>query len=412
MSTETLFRQVVDYANRADPYPLYAKLRDAPVSRQDDGTYVVSRYRDIVALLHDPRISSDPSSRSAPVAGPNGQPPADPAFIAQDPPAHDHLRRLTMRQFGPPNTPQLVAGMEGELGRIVDGLIDDCRGKTRIDIVDEIAYPFPVSVICRLLGVPREDEPRFHEWAEGLVATLDAAHQANPEDVLRRRAEVVAELDGYLAELVEAHRRNPGSDLLSRLATDDGPEGRLSDVALRHTGQLLLVAGHETTVNLITNGMLTLLRNPDVLQRLRRDAELGIPLVEELLRYEPPVQFLPQRTAIADIVVGGTTIPKGAPLVLLLAGGSRDPDRFVDPDRFDPDRADNQHLGFGSGIHYCFGAPLARLEVQLALTKLARRLDGPRLVEDPPLYRASPVLRGPRHLIVEVDGIREIDELT
>jgi cytochrome P450 len=410
MSTETLFRQITDYASRADPYPLYGKLRATRVARQDDGTYVVSRYRDIVALLHDPRISSDPGSRSGATAEPApAETEIERAFIAHDPPEHDRLRGLTMRQFGPPSTPNLVAAMEDELGRIVDELIDNCQGRTRIDIVEDVSYPFPVRVICKLLGVPREDEPRFHEWAETLVATLDAQHQANGKDAVRRHQEALASLDAYLGELVEVRRHDPGPDLLSRLATDDGPEGRLSDAALRRTGQLLLVAGHETTVNLITNGMLTLLRNPDLLERLRREDELAAPLVEELLRYEPPVQFLPQRSALTDIVVGDTTIPKGAPLVLLLAAGSRDPDRFADPDRFDPDRADNQHLGFGSGIHYCFGAPLARLEVQLALTRLARRLDHPRLVADPPPYRVSPVLRGPRQLMVDIDRVRERD---
>jgi cytochrome P450 len=170
------------------------------------------------------------------------------------------------------------------------------------------------------------------------------------------------------------------------------------------TANLLLVAGHETTVNLITNGMLTLLRHPDVLGRLNREPGLIISLVEELLRYEPPVH-LRERTTLADIDIDGTTIPEGSPLVLVLAAGSRDPDHFPDPDRFDPDRADNTHLGYGSGIHYCFGAPLARVETQVALPELARRLVNPRLVTDPPPYRPNPVLRGPRHLLVEYDAI-------
>jgi cytochrome P450 len=179
----------------------------------------------------------------------------------------------------------------------------------------------------------------------------------------------------------------------------------MSDQELQVTGVLLLVAGHETTVNLIANGTLTLLRNPELLPRLRADRELAVPLVEELLRYEPPVQFLPNRNALADIEVAGTTIPKGSRIVLLVASASRDPEFFDDPERFDPDRRDNQHYGFGGGVHYCFGAPLARLEAQLALLALASRLRNPRLVEDPPPYRPSPVLRGPRHLLVEVDGI-------
>ena len=172
------------------------------------------------------------------------------------------------------------------------------------------------------------------------------------------------------------------------------------------TAVLLLIAGHETTVNLITNGMLTLLRHPPVLERLRHEPDLAPRLVEELLRYEPPVQLVPQRTCITDIEVRGVTIPKGSRIWLMLAAGNRDPERFADPDRFDPDREDVQHLGFGSGIHICFGAPLARLETQIALTELARRLENPRLAQDPPPYRENAVLRGPRHLEIDFDGLR------
>jgi cytochrome P450 len=171
---------------------------------------------------------------------------------------------------------------------------------------------------------------------------------------------------------------------------------------------LLLVAGHETTVNLITNGMLTLLRHPEILDRLRRgdEPDLVARVVEELLRYEPPVQMLTNnRNTLDDIKVAGTTIPKGSQVTLVLAAGSRDPAHVADPDRFDPDREHNEHLGFGGGVHYCFGAPLARPETQIALTELVHRLRNPRLVTDPPPYRQSPTLRGPRHLLIEIDGV-------
>ena len=171
------------------------------------------------------------------------------------------------------------------------------------------------------------------------------------------------------------------------------------------TSALLLVAGHETTVNLITNGMLTLLRHPGVLDRLNHEPGLIIPLVEELLRYEPPVQMRTNRTTIADIDIAGTTIPRGSPLAVMLAAGNRDPSRFADPDLFVPDRTNNAHLGFFGGIHYCYGAPLARTEAQVALPQLARRLVNPRLVTDPPPYRPNPELRGPKHLFVEYDAV-------
>jgi cytochrome P450 len=410
----SVFAQILDYANRADPYPLYAELRKTPVARQGDGSYVVSTYAEIVALLHDPRISSDDRNLSH-AGGATEEPPGlPPSFLRTDPPEHDRLRRLVTRHFGPPHTPGRVDGMVPELRKTVSGLIDGLAGSSEVDIVDQFAYPFPVSVICELLGVPREDEPRFRGWADALVQALDPG-VADPVDVQRRRVAAMTEMGRYFAGLVEAHRRSPGSDLLSAMATDDGPEGRLTDGELLTTAFLLLIAGHETTVNLITSGMLTLLRHPDVLERLRREPELGVHLVEELLRYEPPVQFIPRRAALDDIEIAGTTIPKGSRVVLVLASGSRDPAHVRDPDRFDPNRFDpdrfglardtDQHLGFGGGIHYCFGAPLARLETQIALVELARRLEAPRLVVDPPPYRTNPVLRGPRHLQVAIDGI-------
>jgi cytochrome P450 len=208
-----------------------------------------------------------------------------------------------------------------------------------------------------------------------------------------------------MEELVETHRQSPGDDLLSAMDSDDGPEGRMPAEQLVGTGLLLLIAGHETTVNLIANGALTLLRHPEALRRLRNDPDLVIPMVEELLRYEPPVHFVPFRTALDNIDIAGTTIPKGAGITLVLAAGNRDPGRFPDPDLFIPDRKNNGHLGFGGGIHLCFGAPLARLEAQIALTEFALRLQNPRLVTDPPPYRPSPFLRGPRHLAADIDGV-------
>jgi cytochrome P450 len=193
--------------------------------------------------------------------------------------------------------------------------------------------------------------------------------------------------------------------MLAAFVNDPGADGAFTRPELMATAVLLRIAGHETTVNLITNGMLTLLRHPEALEQLRREPALMPLAVEELLRFEPPVQMLPQRTALTDVEIAGVTIRKGAPLVLVLAAGNRDPQRFPDPDRFDPGRSDNQHFGFGSGVHICFGAPLARLEAQIALAELIRRLENPRLVEDPPPYRRRPILRGPRHLTVEIAGV-------
>ncbi|WP_440070701.1 cytochrome P450 [Streptosporangium sp. OZ121] len=402
------FQRILDHSSRADPYPLYAELRRTPVARQEDGGYVVSTYREITALLHDPHLSSDARNLDHP--GPALAMRGDsPAFIGLDPPQHDRLRRMAMRHFGPPHSPTLVDDMRPDLKAVVTRLIDNLVSKDEIDIVDDFAYPFPVTVICHLLGVPREDEPRFHGWVEAIVAMLDVdpapdpAPDSAPDSEERTREGVRAResLRAYLAELLESRRGRPaGDDLLSRLANDDGPDGRMTDEEIVSTANLLLIAGHETTVNLITNGVLTLLRHPGVLERLRREPEMIIRTVEELLRYEPPVQLIPWRAAYSDLTVADTVIPKGSRITLVLASGNRDPAYFRDPDRFDPDRRDNQHLGFGAGVHLCFGAPLARLEAQIALNELFRNLESPRLVADPPPYRQSAVLRGPRHLLV------------
>ncbi|MCD9593987.1 cytochrome P450 [Streptomyces sp. 8ZJF_21] len=411
----SLVRQITDYAHRADPYPLYAELRKTPVAHDEEGPYIVSTYWEIHGLLHDPRLSSDARNldpRAAPELieedGEEDEPGLPPSFLRLDPPEHDRLRSLAMAPFGPPNTPRRLHTMRGELTRIVGELIDGFEGRDRIDLVDHFSYPFPVTVICRLLGVPREDEPRFHAWADTVAAGLDPDPDADEDAAERRRISRQARTDlaVYLSELIEERRRAPGDDMLSALVGWEGPEGRMSRVELLSTAALLLVAGHETTVNLITNGMLTLLRNPEVLARLCNDPHLVVPLVEELLRFDPPVQMLPRRTPLSEIDIAGVTIPRGASVWLLLASGNRDPQRFLDPDRFEPQRRDNQHLGFGSGVHSCFGAPLARLEAQIALTELARRLDGPRLLEDPPTYRRNAVLRGPRHLPLAFEGLR------
>jgi cytochrome P450 len=355
-----LFARVLDPVNRPNPYPLYAALRETPVALQDDGTYVVSTYQAITTLLHDPRISSDErkSERGWGAGGASGRPAPEerehqPSFLTLDPPDHDRLRRKVMRQF----TPARVAGMHERIVQLVRELLTVQRGRGQLDVVVDLAYPLPVTVICELLGVPREDEPRFHVWATTLASVLDPA-QSTSEEQVRQIAQASEQMSEYLAGLVAARRARPEDDLLLGLVVGDDPEGQMNEPQLVSTMALLLIAGHETTVNLITNGMLTLLRHPDVLERLRRDPELVITLVEEVLRYDPLMQFR-TRTTLTDIEIAGVTIPQGATVALLLASGSRDPLRFADADRFVPTRADNQHLGFGGGIHYCVGAPLA-----------------------------------------------------
>jgi len=330
-------------------------------------------------------------------------------MITMDPPDHDRVRRSAMRHFGPPHAPDLVASQEPEIRRIVAGLLDKLEGKTRIDVVDEFAYPLPVTVICEILGIPREDEPRFHTWIEAAMDGLDFGPEAASEEQQRRRdlgRQGFQQLQEYMTGLVDHYAKQPGPGLLSVIVNDRSDE-RLSQGELVSNAMLLLFAGHETTVNLIAHSVLTLLRHPDALEKLRRRPELIVPGVEEFLRFESSVQFWPGRTALADIEIAGTIIPKGAPIIVVYASGNRDPHRFTKPDEVDLEREDNAHLGYSGGIHLCFGGPLARLEAQVAVGEFVRRVENPRLVVDPPPYRHNQVFRGPRHVLVDIDGIRD-----
>ncbi|MFF0851101.1 cytochrome P450 [Streptomyces sp. NPDC003280] len=421
MVEETPWQQALRYANRADPYPFYEELRKQPVARQPDGTYVVSTYREIVALLHDPRVSSDPrkcpvpagaqAAGAEPAAEPIREALTEPNIITCDPPEHDRDRRTMMPHFaGPPQAPHLISDLEPDIRRLVDDLLDDMRGRTRIDAVDDFAYPLPVTVICKVLGVPLEDEPRFHHWIETALDALDFGPEAASEEIRSRQAggrQAVREFGRFAAGLLDRYAREPGPGMLSALVNEDGAEGRMSKGVLVSNALLLIFAGHETTVNLIAHSVLTLLRHPDALEKLRRRPELIVPGVEELLRFESSVQFWHTRSAVEDIDIAGTTIPKGAPIFLAYGSANRDPQRFTDPDTLDLERPDNQHLGFSQGIHFCFGAPLARLEVQVAVGEFVRRVQNPRLVQDPPPYRHNQIFRGPRHVLVDIDGIRD-----
>ncbi|OKJ44914.1 cytochrome P450 [Streptomyces sp. CB01580] len=394
MASETLLARITDYASRPDPYPLYAELRAAgPVVRQADDSYLIGTYHEVAALLHDPRMSVDPRTR--------GEVTHKPPFLRLDDPEHHRLRTLAMRPFGPPHSPGRVDAMRDEIDRLTKDLVASFEAGRQIDVVDDFAYPLPVTVICRLLGVPHEDEPLFRAWSDALVTAADVRPGQDTTEADKAGDQARIEMGGYLVGLAEQRRGSPGDDMLSAFVNEPDPELRLTQEELAETAVLLLIAGHETTVNLITNGVLTLLRQPEHLDHLRRDPGLLPRAVEELLRYEPPVHMR-ERIPHSDIDVAGTTIPEGASVVLALASGSRDPMRFHEPDRFDPTRPDNQHLGFGSGIHLCYGGPLARIEAQAALGALLPHLGAARLVQDPPPYRQNAMLRGPRHLPVQL----------
>jgi cytochrome P450 len=388
-----------------------------------DDTYVVTGYWELLALAHDPRISSD-FSRSAfeaqraaaaePAPGAEDVEAYGPAksIIFSDPPDHDRARRQVTRHFGPPHSPHVIPDMEPYIVRLCDELLDkaNASGTTRLDVVDDYAYPVPVSVICKILGVPLKDEPTFHAWIYDFLTGTDLGPEAATEDGQARAEKGQAghaALVQYLTELIEHYRSQPGEGLLSQLVNDDGPDGPMSPAEALANAQLLLIAGHDSTVNTIANCVMTLLRNQGSLELLRRKPELIPRAIEEVQRLQSPVQFFPSRSATADIAIGGTVIPKGSVVHLVYAAANRDPSRFAHPNRFDPQRPDNEHFGWGSGIHTCIGGPLARLEVNLALENFIRRVHNPTLVVDPPPYRHSQIFRGPRHLWVDFHQITD-----
>lgn len=412
------FKQILDHSHIDNPYPLYAQFRETPVALQEDGSYLISTYNEVLSLLHDPRVSSDmrksdaqkramqqaEQKRAEMIA--QGKPvekPEEivPAFIFQDPPNHDRLRRIVMSQL----TPERVENMSSHIEQIVKEHLDKHAQGGQIDIVDDLAYPLPVTVICQLLGVPREDEAQFHAWAEPLASVLDPG-QIQTEEQQKQIMQAGRQMREYMGQLLQKLKAQPGDNLLSGMLAADDIDGAMSPRELISTAVLLLIAGHETTVNLITNGTLAMLRSPELLEQLRQDPELVITYVEELLRYDPPVHFR-TRTALADIQIAGTTIPQGATMILVLASGSHDGQRFERSEELIPDREGNEHLGFGSGLHYCVGAPLARVEAHIALGEISRRLIEPKLAIDPPPYRDNAALRGPRHLPVDFKGLRD-----
>lgn len=424
MTPEQAWAEAMKFENRWKPYPFFDELRKTPVARVMNGLYVVTGYREIMALGHDPRVSSDLRNSSlglqksgnepkdsAPVSEMMEKYGGDPSMITSDPPLHDLSRRQAMRHFGPPHSPDLIPSMESLCVRVVNDLLDKAKGKTRIDVVDDYAYPLPVAVICQVMGVPLKDEAMFHAWIADLFAGLDMGPEAATEEGRRLKEKSdagKAALVKYLIGLIESAEKSPPSEgMISKLVHDDGPDGRMSSSAILTNSVLLLIAGHDSTVNTISHCVLTLLRNPGSFDLLRGRPELIPGTIEEVLRLESAVQFFPSRTALADIEIAGTTIPKGAPIFLMYGAGNRDPEQFPDPNKFDPERKNNTSLGWGVGIHTCFGGPLARLEVNVALEVFLRRVENPRLVVDPPPYRPSQIFRGPLHCLVDIDGIRD-----
>ncbi|MDP9686127.1 cytochrome P450 [Streptomyces griseoviridis] len=381
-----------------DPYPVYARLRArGPVHRirMPEGNteaWLVVGHEAGRAVLTDPTLTKD-WSKAAPALG-LGAVSAGPHMLRADPPDHTRLRKLVAREF----TPRRVEQLAPRIQRTTDGLVDTMLAAPggRVDLVEALSFPLPITVICDLLGVPDLDRRSFRTWSN------DALGATDPAD---RTAAATAMVE-YLTKLVDDKRRHLGDDLLSALihgADEDGDS--LSPEELLGMAWLLLVAGHETTVNLISNGVLALLTHPEQLAALRADPGLMENAVEEMLRYDSPVETPTYRFTTAPLTIGDTTVPGGGELVLVaLADAGRDPARFTAPDDFDIRRDARGHLAFGHGIHYCLGAPLARLEARIALGTLLERCGELALDIDPAAvtWRPGMLIRGPFSLPVRV----------
>ncbi|MEU6976177.1 MULTISPECIES: cytochrome P450 [unclassified Streptomyces] len=391
-----------------DPYPAYAWLREhAPVHRaklpSGVEAWLVTRYADARQALADQRLSKNPAHHDEPAhaKGKTGIPGERKAELMThllniDPPDHTRLRRLVSKAF----TPRRVAEFAPRVQELTDRLIDAFVEKGSADLIHEFAFPLPIYAICDLLGVPSEDQDDFRDWAGMMIR-----HGGGPRGGVARS---VKKMRGYLLELIHKKREAPGDDLISGLikASDHGEH--LTENEAAAMAFILLFAGFETTVNLIGNGVYALLRNPDQRARLQESVAAGETGlletgVEELLRYDGPVEMATWRFATQALTIGGQEIPAGDPVLVVLAAADRDPARFDEPDTLDLARRDNQHLGYGHGIHYCLGAPLARLEGQTALATLLTRLPDLRLGADPEelRWRGGLIMRGLRTLPVE-----------
>ncbi|MDT0611085.1 cytochrome P450 family protein [Streptomyces lancefieldiae] len=379
-----------------DPYPVYARLRArGPVHRirMPEGNaeaWLVVGYEAGRAALTDPTLSKDWGKASPSL--PLGAISSGPHMLRADPPDHTRLRKLVAREF----TARRVEELAPRIQKTTDALLDRmlARSDGRADLVEALSFPLPISVICELLGVPGLDRDSFRTWSnDALGATAPGARTAAAASMAR-----------YLEELLASKRQQPGDDLMSALIHgSDGDGDRLSADELRGMAWLLLVAGHETTVNLISNGVLALLTHPEQLAALRADLTLVDSAVEEMLRYDGPVETPTYRFTTEPVTIGDTVVPGGGELVLVaLADADRDPARFPEPDRFDITRDARGHVAFGHGIHYCLGAPLARLEARIAISTLLERCESLALDIHPAAitWRPGLMIRGPQSLPV------------
>lgn len=397
--SQALLLRLLDPANRSDPYPVYEEIRThGPLRLPDMNLVVFSSFADCDAVLRHPASASDRSkSTVARRQLQSGDEQTQPrSFLFLDPPDHTRLRRLVSKAFAP----KVVHGLQPAITELVDSLLGTAGAGC--DVVDDLAYPLPVTVICRLLGVPIEDEPQFRRASTVLAQALDPVFTFTGQapESFTQMMEAGLWLRGYLRELIERRRTEPAADLISALIEVEESGDQLSAAEIVSTCNLLLIAGHETTVNLIANAALAMLRHPKQWSALAADPQRVSAVVEETLRFDPPVQLV-GRIAADDMTIGDTTVSRGDVMMLLLAAAHRDPTAFDRSADFDPDRGSIRHLGFGKGPHFCLGAPLARLEAAIALAALTARFPRARMVGEPE-YKPNLTLRGMSALSVAI----------
>ncbi|KYF67430.1 cytochrome P450 family protein [Sorangium cellulosum] len=383
--------------HKANPHPLYARLRaEAPVVRivysDRKPAWLLTRYADVAPALKDPRLGKDPF-RVLSAKERAEQTPWMPSFLRpltnsmldKDPPDHTRLRALVHQVF----TPRRVEDLRGRIATITEGLVARARARGAVDLLEEVALPLPITVICELLGIPEADWPRFRAWTNRLVGLR------TPLDMVRAIPSLYMMMR-YLRGLVEKRRGAGGDDLVAALVRAEEEGSRLNEEELLAMILLLVAAGHETTVNLIASGTLALLDDPGSLDRMRREPELVKPAVEELLRFTTPVDLATERYTTEDVAFGEHVIPRGQRVFPVLGSANHDAQIFESPERLTLDREPNRHLAFGSGVHYCLGAPLARLEAQIAFSAIVQDLPGLRLAVPRAslTWRSSSILRG------------------
>ncbi|MEQ1787947.1 MAG: cytochrome P450, partial [Acidimicrobiales bacterium] len=380
--------QLVPPGEWGDPHPHYHRMRAATpiLSVPEWDEFVFTRWEDCERILRDPAMSADPSRRRLQVPfmdfGEGMERPR--SMLMMDPPDHTRLRKLVSKAF----TPRTVEQLRPHVADLAHSMLDDVD-PAGFDLIGSLGFPLPVTVICELLGVPAEDRHLFGPWSSDASRMLDGDLD---DATIQRGLLAFMSLVNYLNGIFEERRANPRDDLLTALLAAEEEGDRLSEEELRSTVVLLFVAGHETTMNLIGNGTVAMLRQRHEWERLVADPSLAPGAVEECLRFDGPVH-LTGRTATVDTEVGGVAVEAGQGLVTLLAAANRDPERFPDPDRLDITRPDIQHLTFSHGIHYCLGAALARLEGQEVFKALTQRFPGLELTEEP-VHREHFVLRG------------------